>query len=127
MEKITGYTTIDQKISTKELQGLELAKQDLSNHFGIRKGEKWTNPEFGSNLPYYVFQPLDQATIDLIEEDVVDVVSYDPRFELETRTVRVDQDAQAVTVRIKLMYLPTTTPTDLVVKFDKEFGETEQF
>lgn len=127
MEKITGYTTIDQKISTKELQGLELAKRDLSNHFGIRKGEKWTNPEFGSNLPYYVFQPLDQATIDLIEEDVVDVVSYDPRFELETRTVRVDQDAQAVTVRIKLMYLPTTTPTDLVVKFDKEFGETEQF
>ena len=127
MEKITGYTTIDQKISTKELQGLELAKRDLSNHFGIRKGEKWTNPEFGSNLPYYVFQPLDQATIDLIEEDVVDVVSYDPRFELETRTVRVDQDAQAVTVRIKLMYLPTTTPTDLEIKFDKEFGETEQF
>ena len=127
MEKITGYTTIGQKISTKELQGLELAKQDLSNHFGIRKGEKWTNPEFGSNLPYYVFQPLDQNTIDLIEEDVVDVVSYDPRFELQTRTVRVDQDAQAVTVRIQLMYLPTTTPTDLVVKFDKEFGETEQF
>lgn len=127
MEKITGYTTIGQKISTKELQGLELAKQDLSNHFAIRKGEKWTNPEFGSNLPYYVFQPLDQNTIDLIEEDVVDVVSYDPRFELQTRTVRVDQDAQAVTVRIQLMYLPTTTPTDLVVKFDKEFGETEQF
>ena len=127
MEKIIGYTTLGQEVNSKELSGLELAKQDLLNHFNIRKGEKWTNPEFGSNLPYYVFQPLDQATIDLIEDDVTNVVTYDPRFELVTRTVRVVEDEHSVTVRVKLNYLPTTTVTDLEIKFDREFAETERF
>lgn len=127
MEKIIGYTTQNQRYSSKNLSGLELAKQDLHNHFNIRKGEKWTNPEFGSMLPYYVFQPLDQSTIDLIEQDVVDVVTYDPRFEVQERTVRVTEDSYFVTVRVKLLYLPTTTVTDLEIKFDKESQENKEF
>lgn len=127
MNKIIGYTTVGTLTSAKYLTDLELAKQDLSNHFAIRKGEKWTNPEFGSNLPLYVFEPLDDGTIALIEEDVMQVVSYDPRFELQSRQVIVQKDAHQVTVIVKLLYLPTTTPTDLVLKFDDEFKETVDF
>ena len=121
--KIQGYTSIDQNTVTKRLSDLELAKQDLHNHFKIRKGEKWTNPEFGSNLPYYVFQPLDDITKDLISNDVYEVVTYDPRFELRSQDVRVEQDAHFVIVRVELVYLPTTTPTDLEIKFDTESSE----
>jgi len=92
MNKIIGYTTVGTLTSAKYLADLELAKQDLSNHFAIRKGEKWTNPEFGSNLPLYVFEPLDDATIAAIEDDVMQVVSYDPRFDLETKDVIVNRD-----------------------------------
>ena len=127
MNKIIGYTTVGEQHTSKHLTDLDLAKQDLRNHFGIRKGEKWTNPEFGSNLPYYIFQPLDDATVALIEQDVIDVVSYDPRFELTRREVRVQEDAHFVTVRIELTYLPTTTVTDLVLKFDKEFAQQAEF
>lgn len=127
MNKIIGYTTVGEQHTSKHLTDLELAKQDLRNHFGIRKGEKWTNPEFGSNLPYYIFQPLDDATVALIEQDVIDVVSYDPRFELTRREVRVQEDAHFVTVRIELTYLPTTTVTDLILKFDKEFAQQVEF
>jgi phage baseplate assembly protein W len=127
MEKIIGYTTRGQETTSQTLTGLQLAIRDLENHFRIRKGEKWTNPEFGSMLPYYVFQPLDDATISLIEDDVMAVVTYDPRFELRSSTVRVDEDELSVTVRVELLYLPTTTETDLEIKFDKEFQEAEQF
>lgn len=121
MNKIIGYTTQNVSRNTKILTGLELAKQDLYNHFNIRKGEKWSNPTFGSDLPLYVFQPLDDTTITLIEEDVYNVVSYDPRFDLVDRNVRVSEDEHSITVRIQLLYLPTTTETALQLKFDKEF------
>lgn len=127
MTRIIGYTTVDQEYTSKPLTDLELAKRDLLNHFGIRKGEKWTNPDFGSNLPYYVFQPLDQITIDLITQDVFDVVTYDPRFELSSEEVIVNDDGQSVTVIIELLYIPTTTATDLQIKFDREFEEQTDF
>jgi phage baseplate assembly protein W len=127
MTRIIGYTTIEQENTSKQLTGLELAKRDLLNHFSIRKGEKWTNPEFGSNLPYYVFQPLDSATVDLITQDVFDVVSNDPRFEVLSEDVKVDNVGQSVIVEVQLMYLPTTTATDLQIKFDREFQEEIDF
>jgi len=119
MEKIIGYTSLE-STNVTGLTGLELAKRDLANHFAIRKGEKFTNPQFGSDLPYYVFLPLDEATMDLINDDVLNVVSYDPRFTLTDRSVRVNHDDHLVTVRIELMYEPTKTPTDLELKFDAE-------
>ena len=123
MNKIIGYTTIGEKNTSKQLFDLDLAKQDLSNHFSIRKGEKWTNPEFGSNLPYYVFQPLDDITVDLIQQEVSNIVNYDPRFNLSSEIVRVEEDKNAVTILIQLLYLPTTTATELEIKFDRESGE----
>ena len=78
MSNIVGYTTVNQTNASLRLKDLELAKRDLLNHFHIRKGEKWTNPDFGSNLPYYVFQPLDDTTIEMIREEVYNVVTHDP-------------------------------------------------
>lgn len=127
MNRIIGYTTIDQTKTSKTLTDLELAKRDLMNHFHIRKGEKWTDPNFGSNLPYYVFQPLDDETVELIAEDVYSVVSYDPRFEIAERNVTVETDDHYVMVNVKLIYVPTTTATDLQIKFDLEFAETTEF
>lgn len=125
-QEIYGYTTRGESVTSRPLTDLDLAKQDLDNHFHTRKGEKWCNPDFGSNLPYYVFQPLDEATVDLIEQDVIEVIKYDPRFQLKSNTVRVDRDAQSVTVTAEMMYVPTATPTTLQVKFDREFENAGQ-
>ena len=131
MSNIVGYTTVNQTNATLRLKDLELAKRDLLNHFHIRKGEKWTNPDFGSNLPYYVFQPLDESTIEMITEEVYDVVTYDPRFEISSNTagdpVTVTKQDQTVTVAVMLTYLPTTTATDLQITFDTDFNETAEF
>ena len=127
MSTIFGYTTINESYTSKSLSGLELAKQDLMNHFKIRKGEKWSDPTFGCNLELYIFEPLDQLTQDNINEEVYSVISYDPRFQIEDTNVRVVQEAHSVTVSVKLIYLPTTTATELQIKFDREFTENAEF
>lgn len=127
MSNIFGYTTINESYTSKSLSGLELAKQDLINHFHIRKGEKWTDPTFGCDLPLYVFEPLDQSTQDDINQEVYRVISYDPRFEIVDTNIRVVQETHSVTVNVKLNYLPTTTATDLQIKFDREFIENAEF
>jgi|TARA_B110000908_G_C10177556_1_gene413988 phage baseplate assembly protein W len=127
MSNIVGYTTVNQKRTSLKLTDIELAKQDLNNHFHIRKGEKWTNPSFGSNLPYYVFQPLDSTVEENITEDVHDVVTNDPRFKLDDSEVFIVKDDHSITITVKLIYLPTTTATDLQIKFDLEFKENAEF
>lgn len=127
MTKITGYTTTLNDFTSTTLTNLDLAKQDLINHFHIRKGEKWTNPDFGSDLPFYVFQPLDESIIDLINTEVLTIVSNDPRFELNSSKVNVQSDAQAITIIVQLIYLPTTTATELQVKFDRDFEQDIEF
>ena len=123
MNKMYGYSTIGQQITPKQLSGLELARRDLENHFQIRKGEKWTNPNFGSMLPFYVHEPLDNVTTDLVKQDVLDVLSYDPRFNVDKNTIVVTVDESLIEVNAELVYLPTTTRTALELKFDREFED----
>ena len=123
MNKMYGYSTIGQQITPKQLSGLELARRDLENHFQIRKGEKWTNPNFGSMLPFYVHEPLDNVTTDLVKQDVLDVISYDPRFNVDKNTIVVTADESMIEVNAELVYLPTTTRTALELKFDREFED----
>ena len=127
MDNIIGYTTVAQAYSSKGLTDIDLAKRDLLNHFNIRKGEKWTDPDFGCDLPYYVFEPLDADTRDSIKEEVFRVVNYDPRFAVSDSTIIINQDKQSVTINVKLTYLPTTTATDLQIKFDREFEQDAEF
>lgn len=127
MSNIIGYTTIDQPYTSSNLSDIDLAKRDLLNHFHIRKGEKWTDPEFGCDLPLYIFQPLDDITMDSIREEVYNVVNYDPRFTVNDTNIIVNQDTHYVTVNVKLTYVPTTTAIDLQIKFDNEFQQNAEF
>ena len=124
MSNIIGYTTKNTTSTSKILRDLDLAKQDLENHFHIRKGEKWTNPDFGSK--FISINHIDDLTVDEIEDDVINVVNYDPRFSLVNSSVVVDEDANYVYVSANLIYLPTKTATDLQLKFDKEFSEVTE-
>jgi len=127
MSNIIGYTTIDQPYTSSNLSDIDLAKRDLLNHFHIRKGEKWTDPELGCDLPLYIFQPLDDITMDAIKEEVYSVVNYDPRFTVNDTNIIVNQDAHYVTINVKLTYVPTTTAIDLQIKFDNEFQQNAEF
>lgn len=125
MAIIIGSTNTLGTCNSVTLTGFELAKKDLENHFNIKKGEKWQNPDFGTNIPYYIFEPLDDIIIDNIRQEVIEVVDYDPRFELIDDNIVVDEDAHSVTVSMNIRYIPLNQVETLAINFDRENLETE--
>lgn len=61
----------------------ELIKQDLINHFYIRKGEKLMNPDYGTIIWNMIFENLTAELKSIIQEDVKRIVSSDPRLRVE--------------------------------------------
>lgn len=125
MDKIVGFSNSNTTCSSSTLSDLELAKQDLMNHFRISKGEKWTNPNFGTSIPYYLFEPLTEAIAEEIEDEIRAVIDYDPRFEISNNIISVDYDEQSITVNVELFYIPLSQVTVLTAKFDRENPEGE--
>lgn len=120
MAEIIGISNNGTTCTGVTLTDLDLALADLRNHFSIIPGEKWTLPDFGSNIPYYLFEPIDDSTIELIQQDVERVVAYDPRFSLDSSSIDVVEREQKVTINMKLIYIPLSQVTALSVDFDRE-------
>jgi phage baseplate assembly protein W len=96
----------------------DLVRQDLINHFHIRKGEKLMNPNFGSIIWNTLFEPLTQEVRQVIIDDVKKIVSYDPRLAVDR--VTIDEYEQGIQVLIDLRYVTTDQRNILRLKFDRE-------
>lgn len=86
------------------IKDVELVKLDLLNHIFTRKGERVMMPTFGTRIPDMAFEPLDELTIMIIEEDLNSVVQFDPRVQLVSMSVVPDFDNSMVTASVRLLY-----------------------
>ena len=75
-----GFSTVNNPFGNWRQTDLQALKQDLNNHFGIRKGEKLMNPDFGSNIKLMVMEQLDESTKQAIITDVNEVINNDPKI-----------------------------------------------
>lgn len=115
MTNYRGFSTIEQ-VKKFKLTDLELVKQNLFNHFNIRKGEKLMQPNFGSIIWSMMFEPLNEETKSLIQADVKKVVGYDPRTRVNN--VIVTQFDHGIQLDIEMEYLPTNQSDTLRLSFD---------
>jgi phage baseplate assembly protein W len=115
MTNYRGFSTIE-RFKKFKMTDLELVKQNLFNHFNIRKGEKLMQPGFGSQIWSMMFEPLDEQTKSMIEADVKKVVGYDPRTKVNN--VIVTQFDHGVQLDIEMEYLPTNKSDTLRLNFD---------
>ena len=71
-----GFSTVgrDKKF---RLTDFELVKQDLMNHFQIRKGEKLMNPNFGTIIWNVLYDPFTESLRSAIAADVKAIASYE--------------------------------------------------
>ena len=95
-----GYSSVGKKIGSTQLFDLNLAKQDLMNHFYTRRGERLMEPTFGSIIPTLLFNPISNETEDLIVQDAQEIVDLDPRFTLVTANSSVNADGNAITLNL---------------------------
>jgi hypothetical protein len=77
-------------------------KADLMHLLLTRKGQRLYNPDFGTNLLNYIFEPNDPKTLDDIKEEVTNSVKkYLPKLNIKSITVTPSQDNEYVaTIRL---------------------------
>lgn len=101
-----GYSSFEfQNKKTFRLNDIDLVKMDLLNHIFTRRGERVMMQNFGSIIPDIVFEPLDDESLDTIEQDLTKIVDFDPRVELLEFTLLPYFDENRVEAHMELLFV----------------------
>lgn len=113
------YKGFSSKESSKnyKLYDIDLVKQDLINHFYIRKGEKLENPEFGTVIWDMLFEQFTEDVKNIIAKDVEDIINYDPR--ITVNEVQIDTTDQGIRIQADIVYIPFNVNERMTFNFDK--------
>lgn len=111
-----GFNSKESKRNYK-IYDIDLVKQDLINHFYIRKGEKLENPEFGTVIWDMLFEQFTEDVKRIIAKDVEDIVNYDPR--MIVNQVTVDSTDQGIRIEADITYIPFNINERMTFDFDK--------
>jgi phage baseplate assembly protein W len=111
-----GFSSSESNKNFK-LYDINLVKQDLINHFYIRKGEKLENPEFGTVIWDMLFEPFTPDVKEIIAKDVEAIVNYDPRISVQE--VQIDSTDQGMRIQVELIYRPFNITEKMALNFDK--------
>lgn len=107
------------------LGDIELVKQDLLNHIATKLRERRMMPTFGTRIPVLPFEPMDESTLFAIEEDLSNVVNYDPRviFNIngpldEGIALYPDFDQNIVTAVLDLFFVELDLSEQMILRLD---------
>ena len=101
-----GFSSFEfQRKKTFRINDIELVKLDILNHLFTRPGSRVMMPNFGSIIPDLAFEPLDEQTLEILQEDLVRIISFDPRVELIDLTILPEFDNSMVTAHVKLFFV----------------------
>ena len=114
-----GFSSKADKKNFK-LYDFEVAKQDLINRLSVRKGERVENPEFGTIIYDTLFEPFTSEISKAIEEDVIQIVDRDPRWNLDT--LRIQQEEYGLNLALEITYVPYNIGESLSLAFNQESG-----
>jgi phage baseplate assembly protein W len=115
--KFRGYSSVETSFLSPTRYDLDLARQDLLNHFHTRKGERVMLPEFGSIVWDLLFDPLDERTKYLIDQDVRSIIKNDPRWQLEN--ISISEGPNELLLEVIVTYLPSSETITLPLVYDK--------
>lgn len=112
-----GFSTVSGTANYR-LTDFDLVKQDLINHFNIRKGQKLMNPDYGTVIWDLIFEPFNDATKQAIETDIKRVVASDPR--IGVRSAVITQYDRGVQIELDLIFVQTNQAGTLALQFDQQ-------
>lgn len=112
-----GFNSKDPNNNFK-IYDIDLVKQDIINHFYIRKGEKLENPDFGTIIWDMIFEQFTEENKSLIAKDVEAIINYDPRIVVQE--VSVDSTEQGIRIEAAVVYIPFNVNERMTFDFDRE-------
>jgi len=117
MTTYNGFSTYN-RVRKFTLTDFELIRQDLFNHFSIRKGEKLMNSNFGSVVWELIFEPMTEQVREIISADIKLIVDYDPRVIADS--VNVTEYEHGFQIELDLRYVLTNQVQKMVMQFDRD-------
>jgi phage baseplate assembly protein W len=114
------YKGFSSKATNKnfKLYDIDLVKQDLINHFYIRKGEKLENPDFGTVIWDMLFEQFTPDVKEIIAKDVETIINYDPR--LVVNEIQIDSTDQGMRIQADITYVPFNINEKMTLNFDRQ-------
>lgn len=101
-----GWSSFEyERIKTFNLNDIELVKMDILSHLFTRYGERVMMPNFGSLIPDITFEPLDEETVETVQEEISTVVNFDPRVELLEMVPITNFDQGMLEMHVKLRFI----------------------
>ena len=117
MTTYSGFSTYN-RLRKFTLTDFDLVRQDLFNHFSIRKGEKLMNPKFGTIIWDLLFEPLTDDIKDIITDDIKTIVEYDPRVAADN--VVITEYDRGIQIELELRYVLTNQSSAMALKFERD-------
>lgn len=82
MARFYGYSTIGRNKKFR-LEDFELVKRDLLNNLLIRQGTMPGRPNIGTDLWNYLFETIDDKTLNQLDNEMRKSIERDPRVKVE--------------------------------------------
>ena len=112
-----GFSTVGRNKKYR-LTDFDLVKQDLINHFYIRKGEKLMNPNFGTIIWNVLHEPMTEDLKSVITADIKAIAGYDPRVSIDN--VIITEYDQGIQIELQLRYVQTNQINVMNLRFDNQ-------
>lgn len=98
--------------------------QDLRNAFSIKQGDKVGQPQYGTTLWNYVFEPNTPDLRDAVENEVRRIATLDPRLILNTISVYEQQNG--ILIELQLAVAPFNNATQVGFFLNRFDGSIQQ-
>jgi phage baseplate assembly protein W len=118
-----GFSTVYSSSNNKVYDD-ELVKQDLLNHFNIRKGEKVMDPDFGTIIWDALYEPLTDGLKEEIEADIRSILAAEPR--ITPIAVEIAERDFGILLEITVTYNRTNQTENMRITFDRSLGISSQ-
>lgn len=100
------------------LTDTQLVVRDLLNAFNIPKGQKVGQPEYGTSLWQFIFEPNTQDTQQAITEEINRIASADPR--IQVGYVKCYPEENGVQIELQISVNPFNQATLLNIFFNSK-------
>lgn len=111
-----GFSSTEYKKNFK-LYDIDIVKQDILNHFNIRKREKLENPTFGTEIYDLLYEQLTPEVKERIGKEVSTVLNFDRRIRVDR--LSIDSTMFGVAVIADVTFLPFNLSQQIRVDFDR--------
>lgn len=100
----TNYTTAD------------AIKYNLINLLLTQKGERYLNPDFGTDIRRQLFSQLTTSTIQELEDTILtEIGSWFPTVSVETLNVTADSNNNSINIYFKYRIIASNTQDEILI------------